>query len=325
MGIFSSLVGKLQRLWRTYKIQGTLLAVFLGLSMFFTILNPRAFLTPGVYISLMVTIPFTGIIALGLLFVIACGEIDLSFPSVMGLSGWIFSAVAISTENIALAFLCCLLTGSIAGTVNGMLVAKVGIPSIVATLGTMFLWRGLEVILCGGHGTALVFTKETIVHSALVGRVGTFPVQMLWFIALSVISWLILNRHKFGNYVLFTGDNITTARMMGIKVDKVKMLVFAQMGFLAAFSGTLVNLEMLYFWPMLGEGYLLKSLAAVFVGGTSIFGGMGTVFGTFVGCWIIGCLEAFIIMAGFSGFLTMFVCGVVVVIFVSIYTLWKKA
>jgi simple sugar transport system permease protein len=291
---------------------------------FFAILNPKIFLTLDVYISLMVTIPFTGVISLGLLFIIICGEIDLSFPSVMGLSGFVFSTVFSLTGDVTSAFICCMLTGLTTGIINGILVAKVGVPSIIATLGTSFLWRGLEVLICGGYGTSLVATKKTILHNVLVGRLGDIPVQMLWFIAIAVLSWLIINRTKFGNHVLFTGDNISTARMMGVNVARVKLFVFAIMGVLAAFSGTLINLEMLYFWPMLGEGYLLKSLAAVFIGGTSIFGGEGTVFGTFVGCWIIGCLEAYIIMAGFSGFLTQFVCGLAIVIFVSIHATTKK-
>ena len=112
--------------------------------------------------------------------------------------------------------------------------------------------------------------------------------------------------------------------MMGIPVNRVKMLVFAQLGFFAAFAGVVASLEVLYYWPTLGEGYLLRTIASVFLGGISVFGGMGTVFGTFVGCMIIGSLETGIISIGLTGFWTQFIYGLVIVISVSIHSILRR-
>jgi simple sugar transport system permease protein len=136
--------------------------------------------------------------------------------------------------------------------------------------------------------------------------------------------WVLLNRHRFGSHVLFVGDNEASARMMGINVSWVKALVFMQMGLFAAFAGILSTLEVTYFWPSQGEGYLLMSIAAVFVGGTSVFGGMGTIYGTFIGALIIGSLEAGIVASGLTGFWTRVIYGLIIMVSVSIYAILLK-
>jgi len=107
---------------------------------------------------------------------------------------------------------------------------------------------------------------------------------------------------------------------MGVNVDRVKMLVFTQMGGFAAFAGALASLEVVYFWPTLGQGYLLKTMAAVFLGGTPVTGGVGTIFGTFMGSIIIGMLEAGIIAMGMTGFWTQLVYGLIIVVSVAMYS-----
>ena len=103
---------------------------------------------------------------------------------------------------------------------------------------------------------------------------GSLQLWAVWMIGLGIGFWLLLNRHRFGSHILFVGDNDESARMMGIHVERVKTIVFMQMGFFAAFAGILSTLEVTYFWPSQGQGYLLTTLAAVFIGGTSVFGGM---------------------------------------------------
>jgi simple sugar transport system permease protein len=112
--------------------------------------------------------------------------------------------------------------------------------------------------------------------------------------------------------------------MMGIPVNRVRMLVFTQLGFFAAFAGILLDLEMSYYWPTTGEGYLLGTLASVFLGGTSVFGGMGTIFGTFVGSIIIGSLKTGIITIGLSGYWTNLIYGLLIVISVSIHSILRR-
>lgn len=295
-----------------------MLIIFAILWTVFIITSPIVFLSEEVYHSLMSVIPFTGIMALSLTFVIICREFDLSFPSVMGFCTWVFSIIFQLTGNAALAMLGCLIMGAIAGFLNGILVVKVGIPSIVATIGTMFFWRGVIMVVTGGWGSTLPL-KGTVFYNVLVGRIGFIPAQMLWFIVLTFVFWSTLNRHKFGAHVYYTGDNIETAKLMGVNVDKVRILAFTQMGVFAAFAGMLATLEVTYYWPTLGEGYLLRTMAAVFIGGTGPFGGTGTILGTFIGSLIIGSLETGVLAMGFSGFWTQLVSGIVMILAIAFH------
>jgi len=150
------------------------------------------------------------------------------------------------------------------------------------------------------------------------------PAQFLWFLAFSVLLGVIYKRHRFGSHVLFVGDNREAARMMGINVERVTILCYVQIGVVAAFSVVLLLNQMMYFWSSTGDGYLLTTLAAVFIGGTSVFGGKGTMIGTFVGVLIIASLEPGIIALGLTGFWTQFIYGLLITISVTIYALMQR-
>ncbi len=310
----------------------SILGVFFGIFLLFIIGSPGTFTRFDIYYSFMSTIPFSGILALAITFVIIAGDMDLSFPSIMGFSGWVFAKLSnvlidrgVNPElTIIITTLCCFLTGVIAGAINGVLVVKVMIPSLVATIGTMFFWRGLVNVLGQGFGETLVPVNETFLFKIFVGRIGgVLPAQAIWFIILAAVFWLFLKRHKFGSHVLIVGDNKESARMMGIRVNRVKTIVFMQMGFFASLSGILSSLEVTYLWPSLGAGYLLRTLASVFVGGTSVFGGVGTIFGTFIGAIIIGSLEGGIVAIGLTGFWTQLIYGLIIVVSLSIYSYFR--
>jgi simple sugar transport system permease protein len=308
-----------------FRLQFSIFLVMVAIWILFLIGSPRAFLSFPIYASFMSTIPFSAIMALALTLVIISAEIDLSFPSIMGFAGWVFTIIFTTTGNIYLAFFACLVTGIIAGFLNGVIVVKLGIPSLVATIGTMFFWRGLVMVCTGGWGKSLIPARDTVLYSTLVGRIGgRVPAQIIWTIIVAVILWLFLNRHRFGAHVYLIGDNVESARMMGVGVDIVKMIVFSVLGFCAAFAGVIASLEVSYYWPSLGEGYLLRTMSAVFLGGTSVFGGTGTIFGTFIGALIIGCLEAGIVAMGLTGFWTQLIYGVIIVISVAIHSQVRK-
>ena len=310
---------------RQARLEFSIAAVLVGIFLLFIIGNPKVFTRFDIYYSFMSTIPFFGIMALAMTLVVTLGEMDLSFPSVLALSALLFGKVFMLTGNIWLAVLVCLMIGLAAGALNGLLVVRVGIPSLVATIGTMFFFRGLVNVIAQGKGISLVKAKTTLVYSLSVGRIGeVIPAQAVWMLVLGFAFWLLLNRHRFGSHILFVGDNMESSRMMGINVERIKTMVFMQMGFFAAFAGILSTLEVTYFWPSQGQGYLLTTLAAVFIGGTSVFGGMGTIFGTFAGAIIIGSLEAGIIAIGLTGFWIQLIYGTIIIVSVSIYALLLK-
>jgi simple sugar transport system permease protein len=275
----------------------------------------------------MQSMPFFGIIAISATFVITLGEIDLSFPSIVGITSLTFGMVLTGTEgNFFLAFLASMSLGMFAGLINGLLVTKIGIPSIVATIGTLFFWRGLVNVVAQGSGIAIVDVAEyTWHHTLFVSKVfGYIPAQFIWFVVLTLMMQGIYRYHKFGNHIHFVGDNKASAQMMGINVDNVKIIAFVQLGFFSAFAGMLTMYEMLYFWPTQGSGLMLTTLAAVFVGGTSVFGGKGTIIGSFIGVLIIGSLESGIIALGLSGFYVKFIYGLMITLSVTIYALIQR-
>lgn len=308
-----------------HRSQISVMLVLLVIIALFMVGSPKTFLSGDIYAAFMSTIPFSMIMALSLTLIVISGEMDLSFPSIMGFCGYIFTMVFHASGSFPLALLTCIVVGLGAGFLNGLLIVKLRLPSLVLTIGTQFFWAGLTQVLCGGLGKTLVPTKQSILYYLFVGRIGgKLPAQILWAVLIGFIIWLVLNRHRFGAHIYFTGDNPASARVMGVNVDKVKMVVFTQMGGFAAFAGVLASLEVLYFWPTLGQGYLLKTIAAVFLGGTPVEGGVGTVFGTFIGAIIIGILEAGIIAMGMTGFWTQLVYGLIIVVSIAMHSALRR-
>jgi len=155
-----------------YRIQAGIFGVLVCLLGAFMVLSPRTFLSPRIYVSFGSTIPFVAILALGLTFLIIAGELDLSFPSVMAVSGLTFAEIFTGTGNAFMAFMAAIAVGGLAGWINGLLVVTVGVPSIIATIGTQFFWRGLSALMADGLARNIVPVRETLVHHAFVGRIG---------------------------------------------------------------------------------------------------------------------------------------------------------
>jgi simple sugar transport system permease protein len=306
-----------------YKSQIALIIMAISIFGLFMITSPEVFLKGRIYQAFLSTVPIMGFMALGLTFVLAMGEIDLSFPSVMALSGYIFAVTFEATNSVILAFLVGLLSGAIVGFINGSLITLIGIPSIVATLGMQFLIRGFSNIISSGLAKRVAL-DTTSSYKIFAERLWVIPVQAIWLLGLAIFFYFLLLRHKFGEQALFIGDNQEAARMMGVNVNRMKTMVFILMSVVASFAGIVSCYRMRTWWPTMGEGYLMMVMAAVFVGGTSMFGGEASIEGTFIGAFIIGSLEAGIVAAGLSGFWTQFVCGILIIVSIIIHTLSKR-
>jgi simple sugar transport system permease protein len=308
----------------TYAGQLGITGAFLVLWLAFIISAPNTFLNWKIYAAFAATIPLFGIVSMPLTLVVVAGEIDLSFPSTMalGMVGFVF--VWQHTGNVALAVLAALLIGVLAGLFNGIIIVRIGVPALVATIGTLFFFRGLATVLIGGRNVTLAAIRPSIAYRMLVGDFIGIPMQFLWLLLITVVTWILLNRHKYGASVYVIGDNTQTAELQGIRTKRVRTLLFVLVGVCAAFAGVLSAMFIVSFFPSLGDGQLLPALAAVFVGGTSVFGGKGTVWGTLVGALILGTINAGIVAAGLTGFYTQFVYGAVIVVSVSIHALVQK-
>ncbi len=301
------------------------LGVMLFIWIVFLIGAPRTFMSFNIYNALLITTPYFGIIAIPLTLVIITGEIDLSFGSIMawGMTG--FDVVYLSTQNFWLGFIACLLAGLMAGLINGLVVVKIGVPSLVATIGTQFFWAGAVLVVTNAQGIGLTFMQGSPLHQALVGRInGAVPAQFIWMVVVAIGVWFLLNRTQFGAHVYLTGDNQDSARLMGVNTDRVKITCFALVGLAAAFAGFVQSVDLLFFWPTMGQGNFLNTLAAVFLGGTSVFGGMGTIFGTFVASFIINAINPGIVAVGLTQYYTQVIYGFIIVVSVALQALLRR-
>ncbi len=296
--------------------------VFLLVVGLFMATAPRVFLGWPIYFSFLTTVPPLVVLAIGLTLVIAAGEIDLSFPSVMAFAGFLFAWCVNTTGSAWLAVIAALAGGALVGVVNGVLVAVVGVPSIIVTIGTQFLWAGVASILSGGLSNALQQLASGSAYAVFAGTLfDVVPMQAIWALGLAIFMWFILNRHRFGEHVLFIGDNRNVAKVVGINVPRETVKLFTLMGVLAGFATVLLTLENLNYFSTQGQGYLLPALAGVFIGGTSVFGGTATIVGTFFGTFVIGMLEAGIVATGIAGFWVQAIEGVVFIVAVILHLL----
>ncbi|WP_374619037.1 ABC transporter permease [Devosia sp.] len=301
-----------------FKIEGTAIALVLALLILvFMLTAPRAFMGFRVYMSFMATVPPPMIIALGLTLVVVAGEMDLSFPSVVAMASYVFCILYQDYDQTWLALIAALAVGTAMGWVNGLVITKLGIPSLIATLAMLFLWGGLVTVVSNGASLAIPDIEDDVIHMVFAGRLGVFPVQFVWAIVVSVLIWMLLNRHKFGESLLFIGDSMKVAKVVGIAIDREKIKLFTLMGMLSALAGVFLTLETTTYFSNAGMGYLLIVVAAVFIGGTSIFGGSGKVAGTVFGSLIVAIIEAGLVASGVQGFWTRFFIGLVFIISVT--------
>jgi simple sugar transport system permease protein len=314
----------------TQRIEGLpILLVFACILALFMYLSPRVFLSPFIYMTFLSTLPPLLLLAIGLTFVIGAGEIDLSFPAVIAFSGFVFAVLLKDYELGWLAVLAALGAGLFIGFINGVLIAVVGVPALITTLGTQFFWLGLATVLSGGRSYALRGVDETSVWQVIVGRpfdgmdlpvwLTDLPLHALWTLGLVVLAWFVLHRHRFGEHVLFIGDSNSVARVVGIDVTREKIRIFMLMGGLAALAAVMLTLENKNFFGNQGQGYLLTAIAAVLIGGTSIFGGRATMIGSVFGALIIGMIEAGLVAAGLTGSWVRTVQGLVFLFAIIFY------
>jgi simple sugar transport system permease protein len=301
-----------------------IVVAFLALWIAFVILAPRTFLDTPIYLSFAQTTPYFAIIAMALTLVIVAGDIDLSVPATMSLGMVGFVAIWQATGNVALGIVAALGVGVLCGLFNGLVVTFIGIPALVVTIGTQFLFRGLALVLVGGRQSPLVAAQDSPAYELMVGKLFGIPMEFYWFILVAVGTWVVLNRHRLGQNAYVTGDNGQAAALMGIPIRRTRITLFVLVGLAAAFAGVLNSLQVVNYYPSMGDGYLLPTLAAVFVGGTSVFGGRGSVLGTALGAFMIGGIQAGLVAVGLSDYYPSLVYGAVILIAVSIHAILRR-
>ena len=186
--------------------------------------------------------------------------------------------------------------------------------SFITTLGTMLLWRGLVLLLTYGYTKPLIGISKSFAN-AMVSEIFGVPIQIIWFGVIALILGLILHRHKFGNWIYATGDNPSAARAMGINTTITKTTCFMIVGILSALASIMQILRVGSFFSRAGEGWELKAIAAAVLGGTSLRGGIGSMYGAVLGAFAIILIENAITILRIDYFWTYIVQGAIIVLY----------
>ncbi|MCH4525733.1 ABC transporter permease subunit [Staphylococcus haemolyticus] len=281
-----------------------------------SILNP-SFLDLSNLLNLLRQISINGLIAFGMTFIILTGGIDLSVGSILALSSAFIALMITSGVDPIIALIIGVLIGFVLGAVNGLLVTKGNMAPFIATLATMTIFRGLTLVITDGNpitnlGDSYLFQ--------LFGK-GYFigiPVPAVTMIIVFVISLIILQKTTFGRHTYAIGGNEVAAKISGIKVNKIKILIYGISGLMSALAGGILTSRLNSAQPTAGTSYELDAIAAVVLGGTSLTGGKGRIVGTLIGVLIIGVLNNGLNLLGVSSFYQQVVKGVVILIAVLI-------
>ncbi|GHV24570.1 ABC transporter permease [Spirochaetia bacterium] len=258
----------------------------------------------------------TAVMAVGMVFIIGLGHIDLSIGSIVALSAQIIALILRSTDNIFLALLGGLGMGLVVGLVNGLAVTQVKIPAFLATLGTSSIIRGIAMWTTNTKAVPIANGTYNFFFGA--GAVGPIPVLLLWTIAALIIGYFVLSCTAFGKQVLASGGNYTAAKYSGVKVIKVTMIVFIMMGVISALAGGLYAGRMQTARWSYGQGVEMDVIAAVVLGGTRMSGGNGSIVGAIVGALLINMINNGLIIGGFEVAQQTIMKGVIILLAVAL-------
>ncbi len=294
---------------------GTIIALIL-LVVIVSILNSN-FLQVSNLMNLLRQLIINGFIALGMTCVILTGGIDLSVGSTLAFTSAIFASLLNNGLNPILAILVAVIIGGGLGFINALFITKSKLEPFIVTLATMTIYRGATLVFTKGR--PIPGPRDNFIFAFLGrGKVFGIPFQVILFAIIFVILMLILDKTSFGRKVYAIGGNEKASFISGIKIDKVKTMVYTMSGVLATISGLVLTSRLNSAQPTAGAAYEMDAIAAVVLGGTSMTGGSGSLVGTLIGILILGVLNNGLNLLGVSSFYQQIVKGVVILIAVLI-------
>lgn len=310
------------KLIKTYGIVLVLILMVIAIS----IIEP-AFLSSSNIFNVLTQSAIFGIMALGLTFVIISKGIDLSVGSVLAFSGVVMAslgqAITASTKYfpglgelpVVVPILAALLVGTACGAVSGTLIAKTKIPAFIATLGMMTIARGFALIYTDGKPISTMVPGIT----AIGGKIfNVIPIPVLIYFGAIAVSAVLLNYTRFGKNVYAVGGNITAAEVSGVNVSRTLILIFAYSGLMAGLAAVVFAGRVGSVHPGAATGYELTAIAATTIGGTSHSGGIGTIWGAFVGALVLAVLRNGLTLMGIDAYWQQVTEGVIIVVAVII-------
>lgn len=307
-------------------LKGRTFIVLFLLLIFFSI-KADNFLSMNTALLIGKHVALYGILAIGMTYVIITGGIDLSVGAIVGLTGMI--AGGLIQKGLTLTFtgytlyfsipvivLISVLLGAVIGIVNGLIITKCNVAPFIATLGMMYVARGFANIRSNGATYSELKGYEALGNqgwSFFGSRLFGIPVGLLILVILAAIFAVILKKTAFGWHVFSIGGNEKAAKLSGVKVDRVKIMVYIISGICSAVVGIIASSQLAASHPATGESWEMNAIAAAVLGGTSMAGGIGTIGGTIVGAFVIGVINDGMVMCGVSEFWQMVIKGVVII------------
>jgi len=305
-----------------YGIVFVLILMIIGLS----IAQP-AFLSSSNIFNVLTQSSIFGIMALGLTFVIISKGIDLSVGSVLAFSGVVAASLGqaatatgkyfpnLAEMPVIVPILAALIIGGLCGGISGLLIAKTRIPAFIATLGMMTVARGMALIYTDGKPVSTLIPSLTMLGGKLF---GVIPIPVIIYFIMIVISTILLNKTRFGKNIYAIGGNITAAEISGVNVSKNLVAIYAYSGLLAGLAAVVFAGRVGSVHPGAATGYELTAIAATTIGGTSHSGGIGTIWGAFVGALVLAVMRNGLTLLGVDAYWQQVTEGVIIVVAVII-------
>lgn len=293
----------------------------------FSFLSPHYF-TLSNFLIMSSHVAIYGILAIGMLLVILNGGIDLSVGSILGLSGvvagFLMQGVVVEALGVILypsVWIVVVLTcafGALVGAVNGVLIAYFRVPAFVATLGVLYVARGVALLMTNGLTFNNLGGRPELGNTGFdwlgFNRLFGVPIGVLVLAGLAILCWLLLSRTAFGRWLYASGGNERAADLSGVPVKRVKIIVYTLSGIMSAIAGLVLSSQLTSAGPTAGTTYELTAIAAVVIGGAALTGGRGTVQGTLLGAFVIGFLSDGLVIIGVSSYWQTVFTGAVIVL-----------
>ncbi|MEK3917939.1 ABC transporter permease [Paenibacillus sp. FSL H7-0331] len=275
-------------------------------------LSSESFLTVTNLLNILRQSSISGIIAIGMTFVIIRGGIDLSVGSILAFSAIVASSFAHpDTYPTFVPIALGLLVGLGLGLINGIIISRWKVASFIVTLGMMTAARGLTLVYTDGRPIINLSSEYNFIGG---GYIAGIPLPVLVFVGVIALGFFVLHITKFGRHVFASGGNEKAAQLSGVKVGRVEIAVYAISGLAAGLAGILLSSRVMTGSPVLGTGYELDAIAAVVIGGTSLTGGRGRIIGTVVGVLIIGIMNNGLDLLNVSSYYQQIVKGAIIVL-----------
>lgn len=295
-------------------IEYNFIAIFLVVVAIAAVLSPN-FLTPTNIANLFQQAAVVGVVAVGMTFVILTGNIDLSVGSVVALCGMLVAVLLAGGMPILPALALTILTGALAGAVIGLITALAEVPSFIVSLAGLVSFRGITYLLTDGVPVSGLPPSFGAISSTMVPILPGLQVSSmgLIFVVLCVAAGALLRLTVFGESVYATGGNAEAARLSGLPTTRILVLVFTVSGIMSALAGILLTSRLRIGQPTAAQGLELDAIAAVVLGGTSLFGGRGGVLGTFFAVMLLQVLRNIFNLLGLGSFYQMTVTGLIII------------